>query len=96
MGRLDIEKQKELEPKRMEYARSQIMALGYEINEENATTLKFTFKGSTVTLFPYSGWHWRYIPILLLCGANGVGKDEPPDVTDTPGVRYAVTESDFW
>lgn len=39
---------------------------------------------------------WRYIPILLLCGANGVGKDEPPDVTDTPGVRYAVTESDFW
>lgn len=24
--------------------------------------------------------------ILLLCGANGVGKDEPPDVTDTPGV----------
>ena len=27
---------------------------------------------------------------------NGVGKDEPPDVTDTPGVRYAVTESDFW
>lgn len=25
-----------------------------------------------------------------------VGKDEPPDVTDTPGVRYAVTESDFW
>ena len=27
---------------------------------------------------------------------NDVGKDEPPDVTDTPGVRYAVTESDFW
>lgn len=44
----------------------------------------------------YIGILWRYIPILLLCGANGVGKDEPPDVTDTPGVRYAVTESDFW
>ena len=43
-----------------------------------------------------NGILWRYIPILLLCGANGVGKDEPPDVTDTPGVRYAVTESDFW
>ena len=55
--RLDIERQKELEPKRMEYARNQITALGYEITEGNATTLKFTFKGSTVTLFPYSGWH---------------------------------------
>lgn len=31
----------------------------------------------------------------LLCEANGVGKDEPPNVTDTPGVRYAVTESDI-
>lgn len=57
MGRLDINRQKELEPKRMEYARNQITALGYEITEENVTTLKFTFKGSTVTLFPYSGWH---------------------------------------
>lgn len=57
MGRLDIERQKELEPKRMEYARNQITALGYEITEENATALKFVFKGSTVTLFPYSGWH---------------------------------------
>lgn len=55
--RLDIERQKELEPKRMEYARNQITALGYEITEENATALKFIFKGSTVTLFPYSGWH---------------------------------------
>lgn len=55
--RLDIERQKELEPKRMEYARNQITALGYEITEGNVTTLKFTFKGSTVTLFPYSGWH---------------------------------------
>ena len=42
--RLDIDRQKELEPKRMEYARNQITALGYEITEENATTLKFTFK----------------------------------------------------
>jgi hypothetical protein len=53
--RLNIERQNELEPRRMEYARNQITALGYEIIEENATTLKFTFKGSTVTLFPYSG-----------------------------------------
>ena len=55
--RLDTDRQKELEPKRMQYARNQITALGYEITEENATALKFEFKGSTVTLFPYSGWH---------------------------------------
>lgn len=56
MGRLDIEKQKELEPKRMEYARNQITALGYPVTEVNATTLQFTFRGSPVTLYPYSGW----------------------------------------
>lgn len=56
MGRLDIEKQKELEPKRMEYARNQITALGYPVTEVNATTLQFIFRGSPVTLYPYSGW----------------------------------------
>jgi len=53
MARLDIERQKELEPKRMEYARNQITALGYEITEENATALKFVFKGSNGVLGNY-------------------------------------------
>lgn len=56
MGRLDIEKQKELEPKRMEYARNQITALGYPVTEVKRHTLQFTFRGSPVTLYPYSGW----------------------------------------
>lgn len=34
------------------------------------------------------------IPILLLSGANGVGKDEPPDVTVRRGA-VRVNESDF-
>ena len=37
MGRLDIEKQKELEPKRMEYARNQITALVIRLRRSNAT-----------------------------------------------------------
>ena len=45
MGRLDIEKQKELEPKRMEYARNQITALGYPVTEVKRHTLQFTFRG---------------------------------------------------
>lgn len=57
MARLDIERQKELEPKRMEYARNKIAGFGYSILEETETTLKFEFNGSVVTLFPYSGWH---------------------------------------
>ena len=57
MGRLDIDRQKKLEPKHIQYAKDKITAFGYEIMEENATTLKFMYNGSVVTLFPYSGWH---------------------------------------
>lgn len=57
MPRLNEERQQELEPKRMEYAFEQINKAGYEILESDATSLKFKFKGHTVTLFPYSGWH---------------------------------------
>lgn len=36
MARLDIDRQKELEPKRMQYARNQITALGYYVTEIDA------------------------------------------------------------
>lgn len=57
MARLDKERQAELEPKRMEYAKQQIQNAGYAIDFESATELQFTFKGAVVKLFPYSGWH---------------------------------------
>lgn len=56
-NRLDQERQQELEPKRMEYAKAQIIGAGYEITFESATELQFQFNGSTVYFFPYSGWH---------------------------------------
>lgn len=40
----------------MEYARNQITALGYPVTEVKRHTLQFTFRGSPVTLYPYSGW----------------------------------------
>ena len=55
MGRLDIEKQKELEPKRMEYARNQITALGYPVTEVKRHTLQFTFRGSRCRLSQWLG-----------------------------------------
>jgi hypothetical protein len=57
MGRLDVERQKELEPKRIEYAKEQITALGLPIIREDGTKIIFEYKGNPITIFPYSGWH---------------------------------------
>lgn len=56
MARLNIERQKELEPSRMDHAKCQIEKFGYSIIEQTNTTLKFEYKGNVITLFPYSGW----------------------------------------
>jgi hypothetical protein len=57
MGRLDIEKQKKLEPKRLEYAVDQITKAGYNIHYKDNTKLMFEYKEHTITFYPYSGWH---------------------------------------
>lgn len=54
--RLNTERQEELEPKRMTFAKEQITNLGYEIIFENANEVQFMFKGHKVYYFPYSGW----------------------------------------
>lgn len=57
MPRLNIERQKQLEPQRMERARNSIENLGYEVFYSDQTVLTFIFNGETVQYFPYSGWH---------------------------------------
>lgn len=57
MPRLNIERQKELEPKRMEFAINVIKHLSLDITFQDKTTLKFMFNGNEITLYPYSGWH---------------------------------------
>lgn len=57
MARLDLERQSELEPKRIEYARQQLENLGLEITYECSTRIDFIYKGVTIQLYPYSGWH---------------------------------------
>ena len=63
-------------------------------------TITFQPEGKTIEIQPeqtiLAAAHQAGVELVGPAGANGVGKDEPPDVTDTPGVRYAVTESDFW
>lgn len=56
MARLDFERQKRLEPKRIEYAVSRVKELGFEIVQRDNTQIQFVHKGQTVTFFPYSGW----------------------------------------
>lgn len=57
MARLDTDKQKELEPKRMAYAISEIEKLGYKVTQVSETELRFEHTpGHLVYFFPYSGW----------------------------------------
>lgn len=97
--RLNIERQNELEPRRMEYARNQITALGYEIIEENATDFKIYVQRIDSYVIPvfrlaYRENHTGRTGYWETIKTDTPIKEEPPDVTDTPGVRYAVTESD--
>jgi hypothetical protein len=57
MARLNIERQIELEPVRIEYAIEQLKKLGIETTYKDNTKIKFNYKGSEIVLFPYSGWH---------------------------------------
>lgn len=54
--RLDLDRQLELEPKRMAYAKQQIEARGYNVVEISSTQLQFKFMGHDINFFPYSGW----------------------------------------
>lgn len=56
MARLDIERQKRLEPKRIAIAIKSIEELGIKITYQDSTTIKFDFRGSQVIYYPYSGW----------------------------------------
>lgn len=50
------EKQEVQEPIRMQYAKEQLIRLGYEVTQIGLHALRFTFKGQPVTIYPYSGW----------------------------------------
>lgn len=56
MARLNEERQRALEPKRIAYAISRITALGYKIIVQDNTLIKFIHNGKVVTYYPYSGW----------------------------------------
>jgi hypothetical protein len=55
-NRLDKDREAELQPKRLDYAKEKILALGLKIIHSDATRIDFMFKGSKISFFPYSGW----------------------------------------
>lgn len=57
MARLDIDRQKELEPERMEYALKQLHSKGIMSITILDNSIEFLFNGEKVKFFPYSGWH---------------------------------------
>lgn len=57
MARLDQDRQKKLEPIRMNEAIKQISELGFEVFKENESEISFEFQGSKIKYFAYSGWH---------------------------------------
>lgn len=57
MSRLNKERQLELEPKRMQYAMNVLTKMGFKPEVIGDTKIQFEFKGSPVSLYPYSGWH---------------------------------------
>lgn len=55
-NRLNQEREKELQPKRMATAKLAIENWGYEIILQDETKLEFKYKGCIIQFFPYSGW----------------------------------------
>lgn len=56
MARLDIERQRRLEPKRIATAINSVEELGLQVKYKDSTKIMFDFRGACVTYFPYSGW----------------------------------------
>lgn len=57
MARLDIERQKELEPERILYACKKLNELGINPIFVSGAKIEFEYKGENIILWAYSGWH---------------------------------------
>ena len=56
MARLDKERQKVMEPKRVKECKEILTELGLN-PKEYEKKIEFVFKQELITFFPYSGWH---------------------------------------
>lgn len=54
--RIDTERQKELEPKRIEHVKKLLAKRNIPIEYESNREIRFIHKGKRIVIFPYSGW----------------------------------------
>lgn len=54
--RLNQEREQRLQPERIKSAKAEIERLGFVVQFEDNTSLKFQYLGNLITFFPYSGW----------------------------------------
>lgn len=57
MSRLNIERQRKLEPKRVQGCAQTLVELGYEPVILNGVKIEFVHQGEVISFWPYSGWH---------------------------------------
>jgi hypothetical protein len=55
-NRLNQEREDILQPKRIEGCKAKLESLGFVVTQADVS-LKFQYRGSTITFWPYSGWH---------------------------------------
>lgn len=55
--RLNQEREATLQPQRMASCKKTLEDMGFEVKSDGHSRLDFSFKGSTIMLYPYSGWH---------------------------------------
>ena len=56
-NRLDQEREERLQPKRVKDCKLKLEELGFEVEQAGDTQLRFMWKNSTISFWPYSGWH---------------------------------------
>jgi hypothetical protein len=56
-NRLNQEREKELEPKRYQYAKNKLAELGIELTYEHDQYIQFIWNGNKITHYNYTGWH---------------------------------------
>lgn len=54
-NRQDKDREAELQPQRIEYVCQELSKRGFEFVADE-TTVVFQYKGSKITVYPYSGW----------------------------------------
>ena len=57
MARLNIDRQKRIEPERMSYAFHSLARLGIMAWSKSNIEINFIYKNSLIKFYPYSGWH---------------------------------------